>query len=63
VLLMHGTRDVIVPVHHGRQVAEANPKFHYWYCEGAEHCQLWDKDREGFESRVLDFFAKHGKHQ
>jgi hypothetical protein len=29
-----------------------------WLCKGAEHCQLWDTERAGFESRVVAFLDK-----
>lgn len=29
-----------------------------WICPGAEHCQLWEKEKVGFESRVVVFLNK-----
>eukprot|EP00277_Geminigera_cryophila_P015289 CAMPEP_0179453304 /NCGR_PEP_ID=MMETSP0799-20121207/37248_1 /TAXON_ID=46947 /ORGANISM="Geminigera cryophila, Strain CCMP2564" /LENGTH=391 /DNA_ID=CAMNT_0021250209 /DNA_START=187 /DNA_END=1362 /DNA_ORIENTATION=- len=58
--VMHGLADQIVPILHTKQlVAGVSSIKEIWYLPGAGHCQLWDTDKELFESKVLDFLAAH----
>jgi esterase/lipase len=68
MLLMHGTEDKIVSVTDTQILnsvagVDAGVLGHattkeMWLCEGAEHCQLWDKEKEEFEKRVLKFLKR-----
>ncbi len=68
MLLMHGTEDKIVNVEDTHALisvagVDAGALGHattkeMWLCEGAEHCQLWDKDKLEFEKRVLRFLKR-----
>lgn len=47
ILLIHGTADRQVPVHHAHRLAEANPKARIEVLEGADHISLPRHERYG----------------
>jgi fermentation-respiration switch protein FrsA (DUF1100 family) len=58
VLVIHGTRDRVVPVEHGRRLFEAarQPK-RLATVQGGRHSDLWDR---GLWSTVLEFLDENG---
>lgn len=60
VLFIHGTRDFVIPVQHGRDLYEAagEPK-RLWIVEGGGHGNLLSYDREGYLREVLPFINEH----
>jgi uncharacterized protein len=59
VLIIHGTDDTVIPVHHGRAMYEAaqEPK-QLWICEGVDHCGAYFLDRATYVQRVIAFFEQ-----
>ena len=56
--MIHGTRDRVVPVEHGRRLFEAarQPK-RLVIVEGGRHSDLWDR---GLWASVLEFLGENG---
>lgn len=62
VLLIHGTADTQIGMHHASALAEAlrsNPQAQIWFVDGADHGQAWGNYRQEYEARVLAFFGEH----
>ncbi len=62
VLLIHGTNDNLVPVHHAQLLAQAdatNPNLSVWIADGVGHTRAFDDAPVEFRARVLDFFARN----
>jgi fermentation-respiration switch protein FrsA (DUF1100 family) len=58
VLIVHGTADIVVPVHYGEELfAFANEPKALSIVEDASHSDLWDR---GLWRTVLDFLAANG---
>ena len=58
ILLLHGTADTIVPIGHGRRLAEAGPTAELAELEGGEHNSLRSSHPE-VEQLTVDFFGKY----
>jgi uncharacterized protein len=59
LLLIHGTEDSVIPVHHGREMfAAAGAPKQLWICEGVDHCGAYFFDRVTYVERVIDFFDR-----
>jgi fermentation-respiration switch protein FrsA (DUF1100 family) len=58
VLLIHGDRDLTIPVEHSQRLFEAagEPK-ELWIIPGAGHCGGYFAGRQEYVSRVASFFA------
>jgi fermentation-respiration switch protein FrsA (DUF1100 family) len=58
VLIIHGTRDSVVPVAQAHELYDAagEPK-QLWILEGIPHCSAYFADRIGYSRRVADFFS------
>lgn len=53
VLVMHGQVDDYINIHHGDAVyAAANPPKFYWTVPGADHAELHEVDRAGWDAHV-----------
>lgn len=66
ILIMHGTRDEIVPLWHGQEMYANAPASlrHIWICDGAWHCALYDKHPDEYARQVtqfVDLVLKKGK--
>lgn len=58
LLLIHGTKDSVIPVDHGhRLAAAAGEGARSWIVEGADHCGAYFADRPGYIARVADFLS------
>lgn len=59
LLLIHGSADPLVPVEQARQLYDAagDPK-ELWIVKDGRHCGAYFADREGYISRVTQFFSK-----
>jgi abhydrolase domain-containing protein 17 len=59
ILIIHGTKDEVIPFWHGRELCEAAnlPKYHYWI-EGAGHNDLIEIAGEKYWKTIKDFVAK-----
>ena len=58
ILIFHGTSDSIVPISHGRQLADAGPMAELVEFEGGEHNSLRATHGQ-MESMAIEFFYKH----
>ncbi|MCP3902818.1 MAG: alpha/beta fold hydrolase [Planctomycetes bacterium] len=58
VLVIHGGSDSIVPVRHGRLVAESGPATTFVEVQGADHNDIRDIGPE-FEIAVIEFLRRH----
>lgn len=56
LLVIHGTDDRLIPIHHGKELFEAanEPKKALWV-EGAGHNDLFYTDREGYLNTIVSF--------
>jgi pimeloyl-ACP methyl ester carboxylesterase len=60
VLLIHGTKDWHVEIHHSRKLRAANPHFvTLWEIEGGQHVRLIVQAGKDYEQRVTAWFAAH----
>ena len=60
VLVLHGAADTVVPVAHGRFVAERAPRAEAHFFKGGSHVLMLDpKLRERVERALLDFLQRH----
>ncbi len=59
VLLIHGQVDSNIPVRHSRRIKFLVPAVVLWEVPGADHCGAISAAPEGFERRVLEWFAIH----
>jgi abhydrolase domain-containing protein 17 len=59
ILIIHGTKDDIIPFWHGRELYDAAilPKYYYWI-DGAGHNDLMDVAGEKYWQTIKDFVAK-----
>ncbi len=59
ILFIHGTRDSIIPIRHGKKLYESyrGPKEFLWV-EGADHNDLFATDPDGYLQAIRDF-AQH----
>lgn len=59
VLILHGTRDGVVPFHHGRRLLERapEPKSFTWF-EGGGHNNLVDDFREAYVASIREFIQQ-----
>jgi pimeloyl-ACP methyl ester carboxylesterase len=58
LLVIHGEADAVVPLDHGRRLAEAyGPSVRTRYVPGAVHVASFAADPEAYVATVLDFFA------
>ena len=57
VLLMHGTNDQVIPIHHAKRLfdAAADPKWYRWF-DGGGHNDLWQR---GAPQAILDFMKRY----
>jgi pimeloyl-ACP methyl ester carboxylesterase len=58
VLVIHGEEDSIVPVRHGRLVAEAGSATEFVTVPGADHNDLREQGAD-FEKAVIEFLGRH----
>jgi dipeptidyl aminopeptidase/acylaminoacyl peptidase len=58
ILILHGDADPIVPVGHGRRLAEAGPTAELVVLPGGGHNDLRDTHRQA-ETAAIDFFRRH----
>jgi len=59
VLLVHGSQDTNIPATHSRALLQVLPKgTMLWEVQDAEHVQVFARERQKYEKRVLDFFAE-----
>lgn len=66
VLLIHGTADSQIGVHHARELERAlyaNPKAQVWLVEGADHGQAVARFQEAYQEKVLSFFTQYLREQ
>lgn len=55
ILVIHGTSDSLVPISHGRKLAQACPTAELWELEGGNHNSLrWSNP--AVDHRVIEFF-------
>lgn len=60
LLLMHGTNDALIPVSHSVALfTAAGEGKELWVLDDAEHSQLFRKDPQAFEQKVMGFLAKN----
>jgi alpha-beta hydrolase superfamily lysophospholipase len=60
LMLMHGTHDDVVPCYHSERLFElAREPKELWLVPNAAHCALFNKNREEFIRRVLDFLRRN----
>lgn len=58
VLIVHGTRDLTVPIGTSREAAERYPAtVTLVECEGADHIECWNRDPAGMQALVTAFVA------
>ncbi|MBF0279933.1 MAG: alpha/beta hydrolase [SAR324 cluster bacterium] len=59
LLIVHGSRDDVVPYHHGIQIFEAarEPKW-MWTIENGRHIQMLSKYRSIYRDRLIAFFDR-----
>lgn len=58
LLLIHGNRDKIVPIHHGRRLYQAaNPPKDFWLVDDGGHIQAFA--REQYRRRFIDYLTEH----
>lgn len=57
ILVLHGTKDEVVPMEHGRQIYDAagEPKC-FWPIESSAHGYLMEIDQGKYRKAMLDFF-------
>jgi len=57
LLVMHGTNDIVIPLHHAQRLFDAasDPKWYRWF-EGGQHHDLW---RHGATSSVSEFMERY----
>lgn len=57
LLVLHGTADNVIPIHHGERLFEAatEPKTARWF-EGGRHGDLWQRSATG---DIADFMDRH----
>ncbi|HQU91795.1 MAG TPA: alpha/beta hydrolase [Pyrinomonadaceae bacterium] len=57
-LVIHGTEDSTIPLYHGEELFEAanEPKYSNWV-EGAEHNNVYDRDKNGYLDSISKFIA------
>lgn len=58
ILIFHGSNDSLVPISHGRRLADAGPMAELVEFEGGEHNSLRATHAE-LESLTIEFFYKH----
>jgi uncharacterized protein len=59
LLVIHGDRDAIVPIHHGQQIyARAKPPKWFWRLEGVEHIQSMSPRNSQYRQALLDFLDR-----
>ncbi|MBF0286662.1 MAG: alpha/beta hydrolase [SAR324 cluster bacterium] len=60
LLIVHGTRDNVVPYHHGSQIFKAaqEPK-QMWTIDNGKHVQMLTKYRSIYRDRLIAFFDSH----
>ena len=58
VLILHGTADTLVPISHGRRLAQAGPRAELIELAGGEHNTLHMTHPE-VETLTIEFFHKH----
>ncbi len=56
VLLIHGTRDMLVPVEESRKLHAADSEAEYWEVEGAQHGGSYRHNPAAYVERVAQFF-------
>jgi pimeloyl-ACP methyl ester carboxylesterase len=60
LLIIHGTRDGLIPVEHGRRLAiAAGEQAEYWEVPGAFHARSRRKVGKEYDRRVAEFFSIH----
>jgi pimeloyl-ACP methyl ester carboxylesterase len=63
LLLIHGEADSMIPVEHGRRMAEAAREagvpVESWFLPAVGHCGAYFADRVGYCRRVTEFFTRH----
>jgi uncharacterized protein len=60
VLLIHGSEDQKIPMHHSRDIFENAPREKdLWIVDGAGHLGAFLKHPGEYEHRVLQFFSRH----
>jgi len=57
VLIMHGSNDHVIPMHHAQRLFDAatDPKWYRWF-EGGRHFDLW---RRGAQDSIFEFMTRH----
>jgi pimeloyl-ACP methyl ester carboxylesterase len=63
VLLIHGENDVNILPWHSVELARADSHAQLWLVPRAVHTGAWNTAPQEFETRVLGFFAEHGRNQ
>lgn len=58
LLVIHGSRDGVVPPAHAERLAAAAPSSEAWVVTGAHHCGAYFVDREAYCARVAAFFQR-----
>jgi hypothetical protein len=58
ILILHGTQDSVIPVHHGRELARAAPNAELIELAGGDHNTL-RSTHPRMERRVIEFFRDH----
>ncbi|MFH1064408.1 MAG: alpha/beta fold hydrolase [Candidatus Woesearchaeota archaeon] len=61
ILLIHGEKDMQIPVKHAYSIKESNPDIELWVVAGARHGQAHATVQEEYEKRVKDFLKKNMK--
>jgi dipeptidyl aminopeptidase/acylaminoacyl peptidase len=64
ILLIHGAADSTIRIGHfdrTREALAASPQAEFWLVEGVDHSLAYSRRPDAYQSRVLDFFARHLK--
>lgn len=59
--LIHGDKDIQIPVEHSYAIKESNPKIELWIIKGADHGEAHMLKEKEYEKKVKDFLKKHMK--
>ncbi len=61
ILLIHGEKDMQIPVKHSQAIKASNPDIELWVVEGVRHGQAHADVQEEYEKRVNAFLKKNMK--
>jgi len=60
LLLIHGTADSLIPIHHSRKLFQkAHQPKQFWIAEGSEHAAVYNMYPREYEEKVISFLQQY----